>query len=470
MKKFLDENFLLETRIAEELYHDYAAEMPIIDFHCHLSPMDIAEDRVFKNITEAWLEGDHYKWRAMRANGVDENYITGNATDEEKFRLWAETAPYILRNPLYHWTHLELQRYFGITDLLNSKSASKIYNRANELLATSGFSCRSLLEKMNVRVVCTTDNPVDDLRYHKQLREEDYSVRVLPTFRPDKAFAIEHMGYTTYIDQLGALCKIDISNVEKLIEALALRIDYFHEAGCRLSDHGLEQLYHVNSSESNLDAIFKKALGGGNLFLDELAVFKRHVLIELGKLYHSKGWVQQFHLGAIRNTNTRMQDKLGPDTGYDSIGDFSQANGLGNYLNSLDHSNQLSKTIVYNLNPADNEVIATMAGNFNDGSVPGKIQLGCAWWYLDQKDGMEKQLNVISNMGLLGRFVGMVTDSRSFMSFPRHEYFRRILCNLIGKDVNSGEIPEDMELLGGLVKNICHYNAIEFFQLDLNQS
>lgn len=470
MKKFLDENFLLETRTAEELYHNYAADMPIIDFHCHLSPRDIAEDRVFKNITEVWLEGDHYKWRAMRTNGVDENYITGNATDKEKFHQWAETVPYTLRNPLYHWTHLELQRYFGITDLLNSKSAGKIYNSANEFLATSGFSCRSLLEKMNVQVVCTTDDPLDDLRHHKQLQDEDYSVRVLPTFRPDKAFTLEETGYSTYIDQLGALCKIDISNIEKLIEALALRIDYFHETGCRLSDHGLERLYHVNSSKLNPDVIFKKGLAGENLTTDELAVFKRHVLIELGKLYHSKGWVQQFHLGAIRNSNTRMQDKLGPDTGYDSIGDFSQANALGDYLNSLDGSDQLAKTIVYNLNPADNEVIATMTANFNDGSVPGKIQLGSAWWYLDQKDGMEKQLNVISNMGLLGRFVGMVTDSRSFLSFPRHEYFRRILCNLIGKDVNSGEIPEDMELLGGLVQNICYYNAKQYFQLELNQS
>ncbi len=464
IKKFLGPNFLLENEVAEELYHEFAKDMPIIDYHCHLPPADLANDRQFNNLTEIWLEGDHYKWRAMRANGVDEKYITGDGSAEEKFYKWAETVPHTLLNPLYHWTHLELRRYFDINELLNPSTAVEIYNEANTQLMEPGFSCRNILRKMNVKVVCTTDDPVDTLEHHLLLSQQ-YEIKVLPTFRPDKAYAVENEEvYVKYIEQLSDASGITINSYDTLLNALENRIAHFNDAGCRLSDHGLEQLYFENVTAAEVQKIFLKVLGGQALAQPEVHKFKCAVLLELCKLYHKYGWTQQFHLGALRNNNDRMMRQLGPDTGFDSIGDFSQASSLSSFLDQLDTTDQLSQTILYNLNPGDNEVIATMIGNFNDGSVAGKVQFGSGWWFLDQKDGMTRQMIALSNMGLLSRFVGMLTDSRSFMSYPRHEYFRRILCNLLGKDVVNGEVPYDIDLLGDMVKNICYNNAKDYFK------
>jgi len=462
MKEFLGEDFLLETKTAQTLYHDYAAQMPIIDYHCHLSPKDIAEDRIFNNITEAWLEGDHYKWRAMRTNGVDESFVTGNKTPEEKFEQWAATVPDTLRNPLYHWTHLELQRYFGIKDILKPASGKQIYQEASSKLNTPEFSVRSLMAKMNVTVVCTTDDPISNLEYHLQLQQEGFPIKVLPTFRPDNLYAVENpKAYKSYLRKLEELVGFGITSFEDLLKASHQRIDFFHEVGGRLSDHGLEQLYELGATDPS--ELFELILKGETLSGYQIQQFKMALLVELSKMYHAKGWTQQFHLGAIRNNNTRMMRTLGPDTGFDSIGDFSQVKAISRFLDRLDNTDQLAKTILYNLNPADNEAMATMIGNFNDGSVAGKLQYGSGWWFLDQKDGMERQINALSNMGLLSRFVGMLTDSRSFLSFPRHEYFRRILCNMIGKDVENGELPGDMEWLGAQVQNICYHNAKNYF-------
>lgn len=467
MKPFLSKDFLLETDTARKLYHDHAAKMPIIDYHCHLSPKDIAEDRVFKNITEAWLEGDHYKWRAMRTNGVDEDYVTGSKSDQEKFEKWAATVPDTLRNPLYHWTHLELQRYFDINDILNASSGSKIFEASSAKLNSKEYSCRGLLKKMNVEVVCSTDDPIDDLRYHKQVKEEGFPVKILPTFRPDKLYAVEDpAAYKDYLSKLSNVVGFPVENWDALLKAAAVRIAYFHENGGRLSDHGLEQLYDVDYSPEKAAGILDSILSGNAVSDQEVKVFKMAVLLELSRMYHAKGWTQQYHLGAIRNNNSRMMRTLGPDTGFDSIGDFSQVRAISHFLNALDTTDQLTKTILYNLNPADNEAMATMIGNFNDGSVAGKLQYGSAWWFLDQKDGMEKQINALSNMGLLSRFVGMLTDSRSFLSFPRHEYFRRILCNLIGNDVENGELPNDLEWLGQQVENISYHNAKAYFEFE----
>ncbi len=464
IKEFLGSNFLLENEIAIELYHGFAKEMPIIDYHCHLPPEDLALDRHFKSITEIWLEGDHYKWRAMRANGVSERFITGNASDKDKFIHWATTVPYTLRNPLYHWTHLELRRYFDINEILNEHSAERIFEDANSQLNTAAFTARNILRKMNVEVVCTTDDPAHSLQSHIRLKSE-FEVKVLPTFRPDKAYAVEDVpAYLKYIEQLSEVSETPIDSLDSLLEALSKRIDFFKEQGCKLADHGLERMYYEKTTYAEAQGIFLKVMGGNALINEESEKFKYVVLLELCKLYNKQGWTQQFHLGALRNTNSRMMDTLGPDTGFDSIGDFGQAESLAGFLNQLDSSNELAKTIIYNLNPGDNEVIATMIGNFNDGSIPGKVQFGSGWWFLDQKNGMERQLNALSNMGLLSRFVGMLTDSRSFMSYPRHEYFRRILCNLIGRDVVNGELPLDMELLSKTVKNICYHNAKEYFQ------
>jgi glucuronate isomerase len=464
MKDFLCDDFLLETSTAKKLYHEFAADMPIIDYHCHLSPKDIAEDRQFKNITEAWLEGDHYKWRAMRANGIDESYVTGSKSDEEKFQKWAETVPFTIRNPLYHWTHLELRRYFGITEILDGSTAKDIYTRASHALTSEGFSCRGLLKRMNVQVVCTTDDPADDLKYHLQMKAEKFEIKILPTFRPDKLYAIgDPVAYKTYLQKLTAVSGVTVSNYSDFLKAIHQRVDFFHSVGGRLSDHGLDQLYDIAYSPALTEQIFNKVIKGEVPTDLEIKQFQMGLLVELCKMYHAKGWTQQLHLGAIRNNNRRMMRELGPDTGFDSIGDFSQVKALSRFLDLLDDSDQLAKTIVYNLNPSDNEAMATMMGNFNDGTIKGKMQFGSAWWFLDQKDGMEKQLNALSNMGLLSRMVGMLTDSRSFMSFPRHEYFRRILCNLIGRDVEKGELPANMELLGGIVQDICHRNAKEYF-------
>ena len=467
MKAFLDQDFLLQSATAQTLYHQYAAEMPIIDYHNHLVPQQIADDHQFDNITQAWLYGDHYKWRAMRAHGVDEKYITGNASDEEKFMKWAETVPYTMRNPLYHWTHLELQRYFGVTEVLNSASAKRIYDHCAALLKTPEYSVKNLLLKMNVKVLCTTDDPIDDLGYHKQIKASGYSIKVLPTFRPDKAMAVDDIAtFNAYVKSLAQVVGYGIQDLSTYKKAIGERHDYFHACGGRLSDHGLEHIYAEDYTEEHIAKIFGQLVSGANVSDHEKWKFKSAMLVYFAHLDHAKGWTQQFHLGALRNNNARLLGSLGPDTGFDSIGDFEQAKPLSKFLNHLDSTNQLAKTILYNLNPGDNELLATMTGNFQDGTIVGKMQFGSGWWFLDQKDGMERQINALSNMGLLSHFVGMLTDSRSFLSFPRHEYFRRILCNLMGQDVENGELPADMEWLGKLVKDISYTNASEFFNFE----
>lgn len=467
MKAFLDQDFLLQSPTAQTLYHQYAAEMPIIDYHNHLVPQQIADDHQFENITQAWLYGDHYKWRAMRAHGVDEKYITGNASDEEKFMKWAETVPFTMRNPLYHWTHLELQRYFGVTEVLNAASAKRIYDHCAALLKTPEYSVKNLLLKMNVKVLCTTDDPIDDLAYHKQIKASGYAIKVLPTFRPDKAMAVDDVAtFNSYVKSLAQVVGYGIQDLSTYKKAIGERHDYFHACGGRLSDHGLEHIYAEDYTEEQIAKIFGQLVSGASVSDHEKWQFKSAMLVYFAHLDHAKGWTQQFHLGALRNNNARLLGSLGPDTGFDSIGDFEQAKPLSKFLNHLDSTNQLAKTILYNLNPGDNELLATMTGNFQDGTIVGKMQFGSGWWFLDQKDGMEKQINALSNMGLLSHFVGMLTDSRSFLSFPRHEYFRRILCNLMGQDVENGELPADIEWLGKLVKDISYTNASEFFNFE----
>ncbi|MCW5910912.1 MAG: glucuronate isomerase [Cyclobacteriaceae bacterium] len=464
-ESFITDNFLLKGDFAQKLYHGYACSLPVIDYHNHLPPEEIAQNRQFENLTRAWLSGDHYKWRAMRTLGIGEEFITGNKPDHEKFIKWSKTVPYTLRNPLYHWTHLELLRYFNVPELLQPETADAIYKRANALLGTPEFSTRSLLTRMNVEIVCTTDDPVDNLHAHRTLSQADFGTRVLPTFRPDKVYNFTSATeYLRYQDKLAQASGIEITSYDDLLLALQKRVNYFHEAGGRLADHGLARIsVPGNPGGYNPQKLFEKLNKHESLNPDEAVVFQYKLLSELCRMYHKLGWTQQFHVGALRNTNTRMMKQLGPDTGFDSIGDFSQATALATFLNDLDSTNQLGKTIIYNLNPADNEVFASMIGNFNDGSVKGKVQYGSAWWFLDQKDGMEKQLNALSNLGLLSCFIGMLTDSRSFLSFPRHEYFRRILCNLIGQDVENGELPKDEKWLGKIVSDICYHNAKAYF-------
>jgi glucuronate isomerase len=464
MKQFMNENFMLNSRSAERLFHEYAKDMPIIDYHNHLPPAEIAGDITFENITKIWLKGDHYKWRAMRANGIDEKFITGNASDFEKFEKWASTVPYTLRNPLYHWTHLELQRYFGITDLLNTESAKAIFDSTTRMLQTPDFSVQNLLRKMNVAVLCTTDDPIDDLAYHKQIAASSFEIKSLPAWRPDKAMNADNPEvYNNYIDRLSEVAGIEIKSIDDLLTALQKRHDYFATVGCSVSDHGIEEFYAEDFTSHEINSIFKKVRGGDKLTLTELAKFKSFMLLEFARMDHAKDWVQQFHYGVLRNNNSRMFSLLGPDTGYDSIGDFRVAANLAKFLNKLADEEKLAKTILYNINPGDNEMIATMLGNFNEGPVAGKIQFGSGWWFLDQKDGMIRQMNSLSSLGLLSKFVGMLTDSRSFLSFPRHEYFRRILCNLFGTDMENGEIPNDFELVGGIIQDICYYNAKRYF-------
>jgi glucuronate isomerase len=465
MQPFLSDDFLLQTDTARRLYHDHAARMPIIDYHCHLPPDQIAEDRRFDNLTQIWLYGDHYKWRAMRANGVNERYCTGDAGDYEKMEAWAATVPYTLRNPLYHWTHLELRRYFGIDTILNAQTARAVYDEATALLQTPEFSVRSLLRKMNVEVICTTDDPTDSLEFHQQLADEGFAIQVLPTFRPDKAMLLidDPAAFNAYVGKLEAVTNQSISTYEGYLSALRARHDFFAAMGGKLSDHGLEQLYAADYTDADIRRIFDHVRAGQAVTPEEGIQFKSALLYEFGLMDAEKGWTQQFHIGALRNNNPRMFRTLGADTGWDSIGDFEQARPLARFLGRLDAEDRLSKTILYNLNPRDNELLATMIGNFNDGSVPGKVQFGSGWWFLDQKDGMERQLNALSNMGLLTRFVGMLTDSRSFLSYPRHEYFRRILCNLFGNDVENGELPADMDWLGQVVEGICYRNAKAYF-------
>lgn len=466
MKYFLTDDFLLTNDFARTLYHDHAKDLPVIDYHCHLSPHDIAVNRQFENLTAIWLEGDHYKWRAMRTLGISEKYITGDASPEEKFMQWAHTVPYTVRNPLYHWSHLELTRYFDVNEQITPAAATAIYEKCSGLLQTSGYRTRNLLSKMKVEVVCTTDDPIDTLAHHQQIKHDGVATKVLPTFRPDKAYAIENPAvYSAYLTKLSEASGISINSFDSLLQALENRIAFFHAQGCRLSDHGLEHLYFPERADAySPELLYKKLAGGQALERAEAHYYKYAVLIALGRLYHQHGWTQQFHLGALRNTNERMLRALGPDTGFDSIGDFPHSVTLARFLNALDSTNQLTKTILYNLNPADNEVMGTMIGNFNDGSSKGKIQFGSAWWFLDQKDGMEKQINALSNLGLLSCFIGMLTDSRSFLSYPRHEYFRRILCNLIGEDVVNGELPADEKWLGQIVRDICYHNAKAYFE------
>jgi len=467
MKAFLNEDFLLQSPTAQKLYHDFAAHMPIIDYHNHLVPQQIAEDKQFDNITQIWLYGDHYKWRAMRAHGIDEKYITGEASDEEKFMKWAETVPYTMRNPLYHWTHLELQRYFGVSELLNKDSAKRIYDHCSSLLRTKEYSVRNLLLKMQVKALCTTDDPVDNLSYHKQIAASGFEIKVLPTFRPDKAMGVDdEIIFVEYVNALAAASEQHIRTLSDYKSAIKSRHDFFHETGCRLSDHGLEQVYAEEFTEEEIGLIFDRLITGKLISKKEKLQFKSAMLVYFAHLDHARGWTQQFHLGALRNNNTRLLGALGPDTGFDSIGDFDQAKPLSSFLNHLDSTNQLAKTILYNLNPRDNELFAAMTGNFQDGTIVGKIQFGSGWWFLDQKDGMEKQINALSNMGMLSHFVGMLTDSRSFLSFPRHEYFRRILCNLLGQDVENGELPADIPWLGKLVEDISYKNAAAFFNFE----
>jgi glucuronate isomerase len=464
MKRFLDENFLLQNKKAEFLYHAYAKNMPIIDYHCHLSPRDIAVDTQFANLTHAWLQGDHYKWRAMRANAVDETYCTGNKTDWEKFEQWAATVPYTMRNPLYHWTHLELQRYFDVFDLLSPETARKIYDQCSEKLQSKDFAVRNLLRKMNVVTVCTTDDPADNLEFHIQLKKEGFEIPVLPAFRPDNAMMVDDVAvFNGYIQKLEATANTSISNINDYLSVLKSRHDFFAAHGCKVSDHGLEELYADAYSEAAIAGIFNKIRSGRELDMLERRMFKSAMLQYFAEWDWEKGWVQQFHLGAMRNNNSRNKKLLGADTGWDSIGDFAQGRGLASFLDKLDARNKLTRTILYNLNPADNELMASMIGNFNDGTVAGKIQYGAAWWFLDQKDGMTKQINALSNMGLLSRFVGMLTDSRSFLSLPRHEYFRRLLCNLFGEEIEKGELPDDTAWIGKMIQDICYNNAAQYF-------
>jgi glucuronate isomerase len=438
--------------------------MPIIDYHCHLPPDQIAEDKQFENLTQIWLYGDHYKWRAMRTNGVHESYCTGNKPDFEKFKKWAETVPYTLRNPLYHWTHLELQRYFGVHEILNADSAERIYNECSAKLQSGDYSVRNILRKMDVKVVCTTDDPTDNLEHHQKVKEDGLEVKILPAFRPDKAMNVDDAtGFNTYLTKLEGVTNTNIGSFKDYLDALKARHDFFATMDCTVSDHGLEQIYAEDFTDTEIEAAFNKIRSGNQLTREENLKFKSAMLQIFAVWDWEKGWVQQYHLGALRNNNARMLSQLGPDTGWDSIGDFTQGRQLSKFLNRLDTTNQLTKTIIYNLNPADNELFATMIGNFQDGTIPGKVQYGSAWWFLDQKQGMIDQINSLSNLGFLSRFVGMLTDSRSFLSYPRHEYFRRILCNLFGDEIEKGELPNDLEWVGKVVSDICYNNANNYF-------
>lgn len=470
MKAFMSEDFLLQTETAKRLYHDFAENMPIFDYHCHLPVAEIAANKTFANLADIWLGGDHYKWRAMRANGVPERLITGDASDFEKFQAWAATVPKTLRNPLYHWTHLELKRCFGISEKpLNPETAEAIYTKCSAMLRTSDFSTRRILERMNVRVVCTTDDPTDDLEHHLTLKAESgFTVKILPAFRPDKALGVESPSdFNQWVGRLEASAGIEVKNFDSFLEAIRQRHDFFHATGGRLSDHGIEQPFAADFTAKDVNNAFQKARQGRKPTPIEALKFKSALTLELARMDAEKGWTQQFHFGALRNINSRAMATLGADTGYDTIGDWEIARALARFLDRLDREGRLAKTILYVMNSRDNEAVAAAVGCFQDGSLPGKMQFGSAWWFNDQKDGIEKQINALSNLGLLSRFVGMLTDSRSFLSYPRHEYFRRVLCNLLGNDVENGELPGDMDLLGGMVKDICFRNAVAYFGIEV---
>lgn len=466
MKAFMDKNFLLETDTAKTLYHDYAKDMPIFDYHCHLTAKDIAENKSFSSLTEIWLSDDHYKWRALRSHGVPEKWITGDGDDREKFQKWAEMVPYTLGNPLYHWTHLELRRYFDMPKALTAQTADAIWEHCNRLLQTDAFTAQELIKRSNVYGLCTTDDPLDDLAYHKEIKEnEAFDVHVLPTFRPDGALTVESSDFSKWIGKLEQLTGVQMTSFGAVVSGLEARVDYFHEVGCRLSDHGLDSNFYLEADKEEVNAIFLKGLANEDLSKEEIVKYKTALMKSLGKLYNDHGWAMQLHIGALRSNNTKKLETVGPNTGFDSIADFTYAEDLSNLLNALDYVNHLPKTIIYNLNPRDNYMIATMIGNFQD-EMPGKIQFGTAWWFGDQRDGMEEQMKVLANCGLLSQFVGMLTDSRSFLSYTRHEYFRRILCNLIGKWVENGEYPADFETLGKIVKNICYGNIERYLAIE----
>lgn len=470
MKTFLTDHFLLETDAARELYFNHAATQPIFDYHCHLAPQQIAENYRFRNLFDIWLAGDHYKWRAMRTNGVAEKFCTGDASDYDKYLAFVRTVPYTLRNPLYHWSHLELLRYFGIDELINEASAQTIWEKANAQLATPELSVHGILAKNKVALICTTDDPVDSLEYHQQIRQSGIATRVYPTFRPDKALTVNNPAvFNAWCDKLSATSGIDSGSFGGFLDGIKKRHDFFHSIGGRLSDHGLEACFAADCTATQATAIFNKARAGQTATAEEAAQFGAYMMIYFGQLDAARGWTKQLHLGAMRNNNSRLFKALGADTGFDSIGDFPQGRALSRYLDALDSSNELPRIVLYNLNPADNYLFATMIGNFQDGSVAGKIQFGSGWWFLDQKEGMELQINALSQLGLLRRFVGMLTDSRSFLSYTRHEYFRRILCNMIGNDVEKGLLPRDMTLLGSMVSEICFGNAKQFFGLELDK-
>lgn len=464
----MDENFLLSNDTAIKLYHDYAKDMPIYDYHCHLSPKEIWEDKSYRNITEIWLYGDHYKWRAMRSNGIDENYTTGETSDYEKFMAWARTVPNCIGNPLYNWTHLELKRYFGIEEILNEKTADLIWNKCNEVLNSGKFTAREIIKKFNVKLIGTTDDPTDSLEYHRKIKEEGkLAAKVIPTFRPDKGIEIRKDGFLEWISKLSEVVSKNIATYEDLLEALKERIEFFHELDCRISDHALQDVPYREADIEEVSKIFEKAINNEGISLEEEQKYKTYTLAYLGEIYSEKEWVMQLHIGALRNNNTSMFKVLGPDTGFDSIDDREIARPLSRFLDLLNEKNKLPRTILYTLNPKDNYVLGTMLGNFQGDGIPGKIQFGSGWWFNDQKDGMIKQMTDLANLGLISRFVGMLTDSRSFLSYTRHEYFRRILCNLIGEWVENGEAPNDMELLGNMVRNICYNNAKDYFGIDI---
>ena len=462
-KGFITEDFLLETTAAKRLYHEYAKHMPIIDYHNHLSPEKIAANLPVNNIADAWLAGDHYKWRAMRANGVEEKFISGNASNEEKFKKWAETVPYTVKNPLFHWTHLELKSYFKIDKILQPSTASEIYVSANEILSKT--TPEDLFQAMKVEVVCTTDDPLDSLEHHQKISERAFKTKVLPTFRPDKLYFIEDQNFLNYIARLSETVNGEIKDLKSLLESIEKRVTFFHKNGCRISDFGLGNLDVEDFTDNEVDYILKKRLQKKELLPIEIQKYRSCLLLALAKMYHKYDWVQQYHLGAIRDTNQRLKNLIGADAGCDSIGENVAATAMVKFFGTLDLEEKLAKTITYNLNPSQNEVFATMMGNYA-GDVPGKMQWGSAWWFLDQQDGMEKQITTLSNLGLLSRFIGMLTDSRSFLSFPRHEYFRRILCNVIGNDMEHGSVPNDPEFFGKLVQNICYYNAKNYFSFE----
>lgn len=470
MKSFLHDSFFLDCATAERLYFEYAEPSPIIDYHNHLSPELIDKDHHFSDLTEAWLDGDHYKWRAMRANGVGESYITGDRSSGDKFQKWAETVPYTLRNPLYIWTHLELRRYFGINSLLDGKSAIGIFQETRERLQEPQFSTRGLLEQMNVKVLCTTDDPLDSLEHHRSIQQSGASLQVYPTFRPDRFLHPDtDTNYGSLVEKLSAVTSIDINSYQTFREALISRMRHFSSMGCRLADHGITRFRFSDFTYGQAEKVFGKVLSRQAVSADEGDLFRSALLFDLGQAYHAEGWVQQFHLGATRNNNQRLYDLLGPDIGCDSMGDYAPGTSLASFLSALDKHSSLPKTILYNLNPRDNALFATMAGNFNDGLTPGKMQYGASWWFLDQKEGIEQQLQDLSNFGLLSRFIGMLTDSRSFLSFPRHEYFRRILCNMIGRDVEAGLLPNDLAWLGSLVQDICYNNVKQYMGFHVSE-